>query len=279
MIIAPIFLVISSSVTLYVNSNVMNDFMEKASILEFLKPIISFLLKFVPYLLIWIVLTLLFIVMPNAKVKLVPAMVSGIIAGTVLKILQWLYLDLQFGITKLNAIYGGLAAIPLFIILLQTSWLVILLGAELSFANQNVSRYEFESEALSISHFQKRALVLMILHMIIRNFAIGEKPISAEVISKALKIPVRLSRGILEDLSSVELVSIIHENEQKERLYQPALDINKLSVSFVLSRLDKKGIEQRMVVKNREYDRVISMLEKFDRLIAKSNSNILIKDL
>jgi membrane protein len=115
--------------------------------------------------------------------------------------------------------------------------------------------------------------------MIIRNFAIGEKPISAEVISKALKIPVRLSRDILEDLSSVELVSIIHENEQKERLYQPALDINKLSVSFVLSRLDKKGIEQRMVVKNREYERVISMLERFDRLIAKSNSNILIKDL
>jgi membrane protein len=279
MIIAPIFLVMSSSITVYVNSKEMIDFMEKAPILEFFKPIISFLIKFVPYLLIWVVLTLLFIVMPNAKVKFVPALVSGIIAGTVLKILQWLYLDLQFGITRLNAIYGGLAAIPLFIILLQTSWLVILLGAELSFANQNVSRYEFESEALNISHFQKRALVLMILHMIIRNFAIGEKPISAEAISKALKIPVRLSRDILEDLSDVELVSIIHENEQKERLYQPALDINKLSVSFVLSRLDKKGIEQRMVIKNKEYERVISMLEKFDRMMAKSDSNILIKDL
>ncbi|MCX6329020.1 MAG: hypothetical protein NTZ85_05820, partial [Bacteroidia bacterium] len=101
----------------------------------------------------------------------------------------------------------------------------------------------------------------------------------AEAISKALKIPVRLSRDILEDLSGVELVSIIHENEQKERLYQPALDINKLSVSFVLSRLDKKGIEQRMVIKNKEYERVISMLEKFDRMMAKSDSNILIKDL
>jgi hypothetical protein len=47
----------------------------------------------------------------------------------------------------------------------------------------------------------------------------------------------------------------------------------------VLSRLDKKGTEQRMVIKNKEYDTVISMLEKFDKLIAKSDANILIKDL
>ena len=179
----------------------------------------------------------------------------------------------------MSAIYGGLAVVPLFIIWLQSSWIVVLLGAELSFANQNVSRYELESEALNISNYQKRALVLMIMNMIIRNFSIGEKPISAENIAMTLKIPVRLARDILQDLSSVNLVSIIHENEQKERLYQPALDINRLTVSYVFSRLDKKGVEQIMVIKNKNYDKVISMLKKFDKLIAKSDSNILIKDL
>ncbi len=279
MIIAPIFLVISSSITLYVNSDKMFTFMQHAPILALFKPLITLLIKFIPYLITWVVLTLLFIVMPNTKVKLVPALVSGIIAGTVLKILQWLYLDLQFGITKLNAIYGGLAAIPLFIILLQTCWLVILLGAELSFANQNASRYEFESEALNISHFQKRALVLMIMHLIIRNFIIGEKPISAEIVGKTLKIPVRLARDILQDLSNANLVSAIHVHEQKEESFQPALDINKLSVSFVLSKLDRKGSNHRMVIKNDEFNRVISMLNRFEKLAAKSNSNILIKDL
>jgi membrane protein len=278
MLIAPVFLILSSSITVFVSTE-MTDFMEKAPILGFFKPIISFLIKFAPYFLTWIILTLLFIVMPNAKVKFMPALVSGIIAGTILKIMQWLYLDLQFGITKLSAIYGGLAAIPLFIILLQTSWLVILLGAELSFANQNAPRYEFESEALNISHFQKRALVLMIMHMIIRNFAVGERPISAEAIGKALKIPVRLARDILQDLSNANLVSVIHEHEQKEGLYQPALDINKLTVSFVLSRLDRKGTEHKIVIKNDEYDKVVSMLDKFEKLASKSDSNILIRDL
>ncbi|MCU0460447.1 MAG: YihY/virulence factor BrkB family protein [Bacteroidales bacterium] len=278
MLIAPVLLIVSSSLTVFVSTE-LTEFMDKARILTFFKPIIGFLIKLSPYLLTWMILTLIFIIMPNARVKFMPALVSGIITGTVIQVLGWLYLDLQFGITRLSAIYGGLAAIPLFIILLQTSWLVILLGAELSFANQNISRYEFESGALNISHFQKRALVLMIMHMIIRNFNIGEKPISAEKISKSLKIPVRLARDILQDLSSSNLVSIIHEHESKEELYQPSLDINKLTVTYVLSRLERKGTDQKIVVRHEEYGRIVSILEKFEKLSVKSDSNILIKDL
>ena len=278
MLISPVFIILTGSITVFISTE-LTDFMIKAPILSYFKPLISTLIKLIPYVLTWITLTILFIIMPNAKVKFVPALISGIIAGTILQVLQWLYLDLQFGILKLSAIYGSFALVPLFIVWLQSSWIVVLLGAEMSFANQNVSRYEFESDALNISNFQKRALVLMIMHMIIRNFSIGEKPISAEHIAGALKIPVRLARTILQDLHSVKLVSIIHENENKERLYQPALDINRLTVSYVFNCLDRKGIEQTMVLKNKDYDRVIAMLEKFDRLVAKSDSNILIKDL
>jgi len=278
MLIAPVFIILSSSITVFISTDLV-DFMSNAPILNFFKPIFSFLIKFAPYFLSWITLTILFMIMPNAKVKFLPALISGIVAGTTLQILLFLYIDLQFGIKKLSAIYGLFAAFPLFILLLQSSWIVVLLGAELSFANQNISRYELESEALNISNYQKRALVLMIMNKIIRNFSVGEKPVSGEDIALTLKIPVRLAREILQDLSNVNLVSVIHENEHKQRLYQPAIDINRLTVSYVFSRLDKKGIEQRMVVKNKDYDKVITMLEKFDRLIAKSNYNILIKDL
>ncbi len=278
MLFAPVLLILSSSITFFITIE-LTEFMSKAPILAFFKPVISFLIKFAPYLLTWTILTLLFIVMPNAKVKFMPAMISGIIAGTLLKILQWLYLDLQFGITKLSAIYGGLAAIPLFIIFLQTTWIIILIGAELSFANQNISRYESESEALNVSHFHKRALVILIMNMIIRNFAVGEKPVGAESIGKSLRIPVRLARDILEDLTNANLVSVIFENDQLERLYQPALDINKLTVSYVLSKLDKNGIEHQTVISNKDYERIVVMLEKFDKITAKSDSNILIRDL
>jgi len=278
MLIAPVLLVLSSSVTVLVGTK-LSDLISQSSILDFFKPVVSLLIKFIPYLLTWITLTILFIIMPNTKVKFKPAFLAGIVVGTILQILQWLYIDLQFGISKLNAIYGSFAAIPLLIIWLQASWTMVLLGAELSFANQNLLRYEYESESLNVSHFQKKALALMIMHKIIKNFSMGEIPPGAEKIAGTLKLPVRLVTDILQDLNNANLVSIINENEREERLYQPALDINRLTVSFVFDRLEKKGTEQHVIAGGKEYDKVMAMLEKFDRLIAKSDSNILIRDL
>jgi len=278
MLIAPVFVILSGSATVFVQKQ-LPDYMSKAAILSFFKPFISFLIQFSPYFIWWLMLTVLFIIMPNTKVKFRSALVAGIITGTIIQLIQWVYFDLQFGISKLSTIYGSFAAIPLLIILLQSSWVVVLLGAEIAFANQNVSRYELESEALNISHHQKRALSLIVMKLIIRNFTAGGRPLNSSSISHRLKIPVRLVRDIIQDLNEVNLISFVHGEDEKERFFQPSMDINSITVSLVLSRLDKKGKDQTIFLKNKEFDKVHSILSKFDKLISKSDSNILIKDL
>ena len=278
MLITPVFLILSSSITVFVSTH-LTEYLSKAAILDVLKPFVGFLVKFAPYLLTWVALTMVFIVMPNTRVKFVPALVAGIVTGTILQILQWLYIDLQFGISKLSTIYGSFAAIPLFIAWLQISWTIVLIGAELSFANQNVSRYEYESEALNVSHYQKRALVLMIMNMIIKNFSKGDKPISAEKIAGSLKIPYRLVNDILQDLSSIGLLSVIQKDKHQERFFQPGLDINRMTVSYVLSQVDKKGTKLHIFAKGKEYDKVVMILDKLDKLITDSDENILVGDL
>lgn len=278
MLIAPIFIILSSSTTVFISTE-LNDFMQRAPILDYFKPLVSFLFKFAPYFLSWIILTLLFIIMPNCKVNFFPAMVAGIITGTILQILQYIYIDLQFGISKLSAIYGSFAAIPLFIIWLQSSWIIVLLGAQLSFVYQHLPQFEYDTEDLNISNHQRKALVLIIMNLITRTFAIGDKPMGVDEISKSLKIPGQLTSEILHELNEVDLVSVVQEDEHKDLLYQPALDINKITISFIFLRLDKKGQAQKVVIKNKDYERVTSILEKFDSMVAKSDSNILIKDL
>ncbi len=66
MLIAPVFLILSSSITVFVFTE-LTEFMEKAPILSSFKWIVSFLIKFAPYLLTWIMLTLLY--HSNAKCK------------------------------------------------------------------------------------------------------------------------------------------------------------------------------------------------------------------
>ena len=72
---------------------------------------------------------------------------------------------------------------------------------------------------------------------------------------------------------------MIHEEEHHERLFQPAMDVNKMTVSFVLSKLERKGSDQQLFNQNGEYDKMTGMLDEFEALIAASESNILINDL
>ena len=275
MLVAPIVLTLSSSITVFVTTELYST----TASLDFIKPIVGFFIKLAPYLLTWIGLTILFIIMPNTKVKFMPAVVSAIITGTILQLLQWLYIDLQFGISKLSALYGSFAAIPLFIIWVQSSWIILLLGAELTFANQNLTRYEIEYESLKVSHHQRKALTLVIMKTIVNNFTTGEKAVSSESLSKRLKIPVRLVLDILQDLTDSRLVSMIHEDEHEERLYQPAMDVSKLSVSYILNKLDRKGSDQQVFLESAEYNAMTAMLEDFEKMIDGSESNRLIKDL
>ena len=67
--------------------------------------------------------------------------VAGVVAFTAV---QCMYLETQVFVTRLNGVYGTFAAIPLFMIWLNISWNIILMGAELSYAFQNVDTYNLE---------------------------------------------------------------------------------------------------------------------------------------
>ena len=142
----------------------------RAEALEYLKPLVVTLMKAVPYVSMWLLLTIVYIVMPNTKVKFRNALIAGIIAGTVVMLFQSLYQGLQIGVLRWGTLYGTIAFIPLFLMWLQITWLIVLMGAELSFAYQNIENYEFEENALKLSHNNKRILTLLIARQVIKNF-------------------------------------------------------------------------------------------------------------
>jgi membrane protein len=278
MLIAPVFVILSSSITVFISTK-LTAYMDSAPILETFKPLITFLLKLTPYMIVWLVLTFLYIVLPNTKVRFGSAFLAGFFAGTLLQFVQWLYIDLQIGITRLSAIYGSFALFPLFMIWIQTSWLIVLLGAELSFANQNVLRYEFESDSLNISIFQRKILTILILRSIVKRFHVGKEPVGAEIIAAGMRIPVRIANDILYDLTEAGLIVQLVGDKDKQRIYQPGLDINQMSVSYVIDRLEKKGTEQTTVLKGDEYNKVLNILGEYNKLLDKAGADILVKDI
>ena len=111
---------------------------------------------------IWAMFTLLYMVIPNARGRLGSALMAGIVAGTIFLAFQWGYVYVQRWMTSYNAIYGSFAALPLFLIWLQTSWEILLFGGELSFAYQNIERFGEERESLLINYDQRRKVLLAV---------------------------------------------------------------------------------------------------------------------
>lgn len=277
-IICPFLLVLSSSLTVYIASQIQSA-TEKFTILNSFGPLVMLLLKILPYGTLWLAFTFACIFMPNTKVRFSSALLGGIVAGTIFQIVQWAYIHFQIGAAKYGAIYGSFAALPLFLIWLQLSWLVLLFGAEVSFAHQNVETYDFEQDCLSISYSHKKLLSLMVINLLVKDFCEAKPPRDAESISHQLDIPIRLVRQILFDLSEAGILSEIKRDSDKERFYQPALDINKMSIQYVINTLEKHGVNSIPVIKSEQLDKISGSLNEFENILSRSSANMLLKDI
>ena len=277
-LISPIFLVVSGSLIIFITTRI-TQITEKVALLGILSPLIILGLKMLPYCLIGVLLTLIYILMPNTKVNLKSALIAGIVAGAGYVLLQWGYINFQVGIAKYNAIYGSFAALPLFLIWLQLSWLIVLFGAEISFAIQSVDTYEFESESLGISPGFRKLLTLQIAHQIIMVFLKGEKPLTAPQISQNLEMPIRLVHQILYELVDSGILSETNGGDAIDPGHLPAQDINRLSVGYIIDALNQRGDDTIPVAQTRELTVLSDTLKEFGDIVEKSSANKLLKDI
>jgi membrane protein len=277
-LVCPILLALAGGINVFISAQI-EHITEKIPFLQQAGPLFWLLLKVLPYCTLWVAFTFIFMFMPNTKVRFLSALTGGIVAGTVFQLIQWVYITFQIGAAKYGAIYGSFAALPLFLIWLQTSWLIVLFGAEVSFAHQNVETYEFEPDCLSASQSFKTSLSLLITQHIVKSFCAGDKPLDAAALSHELEIPIRLVRQILFELSESGVLSEVRKTEDKELSYQPAIDADKITVKFVIDRLRERGTSDIPVVKSGALEKLSACLKQFGETIDKSPANVLLKNL
>jgi len=278
MLLSPILILISSSATVFITTQI-TQLTQQIKLLGVLSPLIFLSFKLIPYVLIWILFTVIYVLMPNTKVNLKAGLVAGIIAGTIFQIVQWGYISFQVGTAKYNAIYGSFAALPLFLMWVQISWWVVLFGAELSFANQNIGTYEYEPDSNKVSPAFKKVLTLQIAHLLIKNFASGQKPLTDTEIAAQLRAPIRLVHNILFDLVESRLISETTTRVDKKFGYQPARDINTLTITSVIDAIEQNGTNSIPVVKNEEFEALSDAIQKFKDVMETSPANKLLKDI
>ncbi len=278
LLICPLLFIMASSITVAVTSRV-TFFVEKINVLSMVSTPILAGLKLLPYCVIWVLFTFLYVFMPNTRVKPGSAILAGIVAGTLYQIVQWGYITFQVGVARYNAIYGGFAALPLFLIWLEISWLIVLFGAEISFAHQNVHTYEFEPECRRVSRSFKNLLSLRILHMVVKRFQSSPEPLTTEDMLGELETPVRLLNQVLDELVTCGLVHEVRTGDERQYGYQPAVNPDSLTIQSVLRTLERHGTDGVPLARTPVLADLERRLEQFDELVAQSEDNVLLRDI
>lgn len=279
MIISPLLVIVSSSVNVYITTQV-KAITGKLALLQAASPLIYMLLKLLPFGLIWLLFIMIYLIMPNTQIRISSGIIAGVIGGTIYQITQGFYISAQVLVSKYNAIYGSFAALPLFLIWLQLSWMIVLLGAEIAFAHQHVSHYTMATNYQKTSPDFRRRYALLILRLAIRRFQNEEPPLTVDQMSKTLKAPFLLVEQLIEQLRQSRLIAAV-ENEKNNGpcAYQPARDIHTITIASVIDALDKRGDNDLPAENDTEFTIVSRAVEDVRKEMGKSSANRLVKDI
>lgn len=230
----------------------------------------------------WVMFTFIYVVLPSTKVRFTAALTAGVVAGTAFVLFQWGYVYLQRWMTSYNAIYGSFAALPLFLLWMQISWEILLLGGELSFAYQNVARFDEERESLLVSYDCRRKLMVGVMVLVSRAFRDGRGAVSFSEIRDRLDVPTRIMNNILYTMVQARMLSEIRtEGTDYDLEYAPARDISTLRVYDILSAVDSHGFGRDTIDmrSNRELRRCAEVVERLKDVTRASAENVLLIDI
>jgi membrane protein len=198
--------------------------------------------KLIPYLFICLSFTFIYIFIPNTRVRFKSALVGGLFAGLLWEGIGWLFASFTVSSARYAAIYSGFAIIILFMIWLYFNWLIILVGAEISFYHQYPLILSAHQEDLLSDHRLKEKLALSIMFLISDSYYHNTPHWTLDSLVDYLKLPVG---PIQETLTLLEKKGFVTEISNDPTIYLPARDGETITLRSILSSVRRleNGVE------------------------------------
>ena len=238
---------------------------------------ISFIIDFLSSAIMWVVFIGVFVIIPNTKVHLKNAVVSGIICGSAFQLVQYLFVTGQIYVTNYNAIYGSFAFLPLFLIFVQLSWLICLSGAVTTYSSQNVYHFNYVDDIDNISPSYLHEITVIIFAAIASRFSRNMQAFTQIELTKELGIPVKMVQNAINRLIDTKLVLESAPRDEETR-YSPSGSLEKMTLNKVSEILRNTGESDFVPEISENFATEIEQIRKL-RAQHLSNGDILIKDL
>jgi membrane protein len=178
----------------------------------------------------------LFWFLPNTTVRPFAALLGGVVSALLVDLGMSVYVGMSVGATRANALYGIFAQIPLAFVWIYLFSAIVLFGAEIAFAYQNLPLYRREVRAERAGPAEREAIGLRIAVEIGRSFRDGRPPWTEDELSDALQVPVRTVRSVLVPLQVARVVSPV-DGSERDGGWQLGRPADRIQVVDVLGAL------------------------------------------
>lgn len=155
-----------------------------------------------PAVLGWIVLTVLYTIVPNRRVAPKDAMIGALVAAALLTFVRYTFAFYVLTMTTYQAIYGALAAIPIFLIWIFLVWTIVLAGAVVAAA---LPDWRHERSGAMVGPAGRLMTALSILDRLERTAREG-KGLTTAKLARATNAPDITFAAVLSELRASRFV-------------------------------------------------------------------------
>ncbi len=230
--------------------------------------------------LVVLMFSLIYFVLPNTDVKFRNALKAGAVAGIGFSLFQVIYVFIQENLSSYNSIYGTFAAIPLFLMWLQISWQILLFGGELSFAMQNISDFDSESQVVKVSYDNRCKIMIASMVIVIRNYLDGNALSTPEKIAAETGAPVRTVHDVVNELEEDGLLLVVLDDKTgKLDSIAPARDPRSIRFFDVINSVTAHGDQMPGLRQTTLMMRIDATYEKVKGDVRAADDNILLTEL
>ncbi|MGI9212857.1 MAG: YihY/virulence factor BrkB family protein [Methylococcaceae bacterium] len=197
-------------------------------------PVLAALQPLLPTLIIIASFTVIYKFIPNAPVSTCSALVGGVAGGVSWKAAGWIFATFMANSIQYHAVYSTFAILILFMIWVFLSWMIVLLGVQVSFFHQHPRYLYFRhgQEQLSSRLFERMGLLVMVL--IGQRFINGEPPWGVKELSARLELPELCVEDVLQVLSEKGFIILL---DRKSDTFVPGRDLSTITVLNVVNAM------------------------------------------
>jgi len=191
-----------------------------------------------PYVLVIAAFTFAYMFLPSTRVRFGAALVGGIVGGVLWQSAGWAFAGFVSGSTQYEAIYASFAVLAFFLVWLYVSWLILLLGASVSFYLQNRQYVVLAGGEPRLSNRMRERVGLLLMSLIAARHVRGQAPWTREDLVQALGVPAHAVDVVLDALCEG---GILTEVASPPCAYLPARDLAAVTAQQVMEALRSAG--------------------------------------